>query len=318
MLPGEWSEKFEFQNRPKDYIIFSQILVSDFWYFFSLKSYYCYFFMQVQTPVTLCSGEWWSILVVRLAHSADLRSRLRHVSSAPSVAYHTGCSRVVTHPGTNPALRCLHAPKWPARPMWKTEIGRLARSPIRNTFLWAENGHTTQWQIRLQLVFEPLAPTRDILSKMGKSCWTPTMTTYQKLDFPVLLRQEPRCKLPVKIKEKIALPLICFTYKPLILKKTCPSVWAPSVKRRPRTQNGKILSARALHEHGETTEIQLEKPVVKMQNDTPKGDQEYTETCKNLRNAPCSLPISRWLSCSAHKTNVKSFPRKSSHDLSKR
>ena len=26
------------------------------------------------------SGELWSILVVRLAHSADLRSRLRHVS----------------------------------------------------------------------------------------------------------------------------------------------------------------------------------------------------------------------------------------------
>ena len=44
---------------------------------------------------------------MRLAHSADLRSRLRHVSSAPSVAYSTGCSRVVTHPGTNPARRCL-------------------------------------------------------------------------------------------------------------------------------------------------------------------------------------------------------------------
>ena len=29
----------------------------------------------------------WSILVVRLAHSADLRSPLRRVSSAPSVAY---------------------------------------------------------------------------------------------------------------------------------------------------------------------------------------------------------------------------------------
>ena len=39
--------------------------------------------------------------MVRLAHSADLRSRLRHVSGAPSVAYSTGCSRVVTHPGTN-------------------------------------------------------------------------------------------------------------------------------------------------------------------------------------------------------------------------
>ena len=45
------------------------------------------FFTEVQTPVTLCSGELWSILVVRLAHSADLRSRLRHVSSAPCVAY---------------------------------------------------------------------------------------------------------------------------------------------------------------------------------------------------------------------------------------
>ena len=66
-----------------------------------------YFFTQVQTPVTLCSGELWSILVVRLAHSADLRSRLRHESCEPSVAYSTGCSRVVTYPGTNPARRCL-------------------------------------------------------------------------------------------------------------------------------------------------------------------------------------------------------------------
>ena len=61
---------------------------SDFcWHFF-------FFFTQVQTPVTLCSGELWSILVrLCIAHSADLRSRLRHVSSAPSVAYSTGCSR---------------------------------------------------------------------------------------------------------------------------------------------------------------------------------------------------------------------------------
>ena len=74
-----------------------------------LAGHFFFFFTQVQTPVTLCSGELWSILVVRLAcaHSADLRSRLRHVSSAPSVAYSTGCSRVVTHPGTNPARRCL-------------------------------------------------------------------------------------------------------------------------------------------------------------------------------------------------------------------
>ena len=48
----------------------------------------------------------------RLAHSADLRSRLRHVSSAPSAAYSTGCSRVVTHPGTNPARRCLTSVIW--------------------------------------------------------------------------------------------------------------------------------------------------------------------------------------------------------------
>ena len=49
---------------------------------------FLFFFIQVQTPVTLCDGELWSILVVRLAHSADLimRSRLRHVSSAPSVS----------------------------------------------------------------------------------------------------------------------------------------------------------------------------------------------------------------------------------------
>ena len=73
--------------------------IRDFFFFF--------FFTQVQTPVTLCSGELWSILVVRLAHSADLRSRLRHVSNAPSVAYSTACSRVATHPGTNPARRCL-------------------------------------------------------------------------------------------------------------------------------------------------------------------------------------------------------------------
>ena len=60
-----------------------------------------FLFTQVQTPVTVCSGELWSILVVRRAHNADLRSRLRHVSSPPSVAYSTGCSRVVTHPGTS-------------------------------------------------------------------------------------------------------------------------------------------------------------------------------------------------------------------------
>ena len=45
--------------------------------------------------------------MVRLAHSANLRSRLGHVSSAPNVTYSTGCSRLVTHPGTNPARRCL-------------------------------------------------------------------------------------------------------------------------------------------------------------------------------------------------------------------
>ena len=73
----------------------------------SFQIFFYFFFTQVQTPVTLCSGELWSILVVRPAHSADLRSRLRHVSSAPSVAYSTGCSWVVTHPGTNPARRCL-------------------------------------------------------------------------------------------------------------------------------------------------------------------------------------------------------------------
>ena len=42
------------------------------------------FFTQVQTPVTLY-GELWSILVVRLAHSANLRSRFGHVSAAQGV-----------------------------------------------------------------------------------------------------------------------------------------------------------------------------------------------------------------------------------------
>ena len=43
-----------------------------------------------------------TVLVARLAHSAGLRSRLCHVSSAPSVAYSTGVFRLqlVTHPVT--------------------------------------------------------------------------------------------------------------------------------------------------------------------------------------------------------------------------
>ena len=53
------------------------------------------FLLKFQTPVTLCSGKLWSILLARLSHSADLRSRLRHVSSAPSVAYSTECSQVL-------------------------------------------------------------------------------------------------------------------------------------------------------------------------------------------------------------------------------
>ena len=35
-----------------------------------------------------------------------------HVSGAPSVAHSTGCSRVVTHPGTYPARRCLTSVIW--------------------------------------------------------------------------------------------------------------------------------------------------------------------------------------------------------------
>ena len=66
-----------------------------------------FFLLKFQTPVTLCSGELWSILVVRVANSADQRSLPRHVSSEQSVAYSTGCSRLVTQPGTNPARRCL-------------------------------------------------------------------------------------------------------------------------------------------------------------------------------------------------------------------
>ena len=77
----------------------------------SALNFGCFLFLlKFQTPVTLCSGEWWSILVVKLAHSADLRSRLRRVSGAP--ANSTGCSRVVTHPGTNPVWQCLTSVIW--------------------------------------------------------------------------------------------------------------------------------------------------------------------------------------------------------------
>ena len=50
-----------------------------------------------------------------------------------------------------------HAPKWPARPMWKTEIGRRAWSPIRNTFLWAENGHTNPMENSISPCFGALS-----------------------------------------------------------------------------------------------------------------------------------------------------------------
>ena len=61
--------------------------------------------------------------MVRLAHSADLRSRLRHVSSAPSIAYSAGCFRV-------PALR-RHCPLCPMQ---------SATSVSKNTaeLLWIE------------------------------------------------------------------------------------------------------------------------------------------------------------------------------------
>ena len=71
--------------------------------FFLLKS-------RLQSHFVAVNG---GVLVGRLAHSAELRSRLRHsVSSAPSVAYSTGCSRVVNHPGTNPARQCLTSVIW--------------------------------------------------------------------------------------------------------------------------------------------------------------------------------------------------------------
>ena len=72
-----------------------------------------FFFTQVQTPVTLLSGELWSILVVRQAHSADPRSWLRHVSSAPSVAYSTGCSQCLDpRRGLLICLRSLPSSCW--------------------------------------------------------------------------------------------------------------------------------------------------------------------------------------------------------------
>ena len=55
-----------------------------FFCFLIAEKYARAFFLKFQTPVTPCSGELWSILVLRQEHSADLRSRLRHVSSAPT------------------------------------------------------------------------------------------------------------------------------------------------------------------------------------------------------------------------------------------
>ena len=63
-----------------------------------------FFFTQVQGPVILFSGELWSILVVRPAHSADLRSRLRHVSSAPECCLQHG-----VFPGGHPSR---YQPRW--------------------------------------------------------------------------------------------------------------------------------------------------------------------------------------------------------------
>ena len=100
------------------FVRFRPVFSSFFFFFF-------FFFTQVQTPVTLCSGELWSILVVRLAHSADLRSRLRHVSSAPSVAYSTGLSAFVLK---RPALLALERQSQEMRffsPPKTTSVGRL-------------------------------------------------------------------------------------------------------------------------------------------------------------------------------------------------
>ena len=98
--------------------------------FFITCTFSLFFCTQVQTPVTLCSGELWSILVVRLAHSADLRSRLRHVSSAPSVAYSTGSlSKLVSH---SHAHSLFLLPLIPVR--WlvaqDTVLDGLVRSPL--------------------------------------------------------------------------------------------------------------------------------------------------------------------------------------------
>ena len=123
----------------------------------------CFLFFQVETPVTLFSGYLWSILVVRLAHSADLRSRLCHVhvSSTPSVVYSTGCSRLVTHPGTNPARRCLTSVIW--------------REPICHRrlavdFLDERIDHHNKWQFSLAMIFAlRRAPLFSKLKKARKS-----------------------------------------------------------------------------------------------------------------------------------------------------
>ena len=67
---------------PVDSHTITNLFIFEFFFHF-LNFYSC-------SGLTLCNGELWSILVVRLAHSADLRSWLRHVSGEPSVAYSRG------------------------------------------------------------------------------------------------------------------------------------------------------------------------------------------------------------------------------------
>ena len=279
-------------------------------------------------PEKLCSRykcEWKYAVAVRISAQAVFRQRIDVFRHSPHLCYTQ--TRQKSHkadfkqpPFKNGELPDFfpHASKRPARPMWKTAISRRARSPIRNTFLSSEYGHTNPMANSTSACFRAiLAPIRDTLSKVWKSCWTPTMTTYTRNSIYECCSnkcQDANCRW--SLKKKLCFPWYVSCTNPRFLQ-NLPICLSSKCEEKASDTNENILSGRALHEYGKTTEIQSKKPVIKMQNDKPKGDQEYTETCKNLRNAPCSPPISMWPSCLDHKIYVKSFPRKSSHDLSK-
>ena len=145
------------------------------------------FFTQVQNPVTLCSGELWSIPVVRLAHSADLRSRLRHVSSEPSFAHGTGCSRLVTHPGTGPARQCLISVIW-----WESVCHHCLAVDMNNRL--PQNVHSSANNRILLLRNLPVKPWR---ISLGTEQWKKKKESQNRYWLPFLFSAEAWVFCPV-------------------------------------------------------------------------------------------------------------------------